>query len=94
MKKRLEVVATPTLKRARRRAPQATDRKATATPMRPKEFNCQAHISMAGAVPKATQSARESYSMPNWLAVPVRRATLPSRPSMRALNKMAQAALS
>ena len=41
-----------------------------------------------------TRSARESYCTPNSLAVPVRRATLPSRPSMAAPTRMAHAAMS
>ena len=94
IKKRLEVVATLTLKRARRSAPHAAKRKAAARPSLPKWWSCQAQASTPGATPKAMASARESYSTPNWLADPVRRATLPSRPSMSALNRIAHAASS
>ena len=94
MKKRLPVTAVLMLKRARRRAPQAANRKATTTPKRPKPSSCHCQSRKAGARPKAMRSARESYWTPNSLAVWVRRATLPSMPSKRADSTMASPASS
>ena len=45
-------------------------------------YTSELRLPMAGAMPKATRSERESYWTPNSLAVLVSRATLPSRPSM------------
>ena len=49
---------------------------------------------IAGATPKETRSASESNSTPKRLEVPVIRATLPSRPSMKAAMMIATAACS
>ena len=51
-------------------------------------------MSTPGAIPKATRSERESYSIPNSLLVFVSLATRPSRPSRTAEMSMAMAALS
>ena len=87
------------LNRARRSAAQAAYRKATAQPTRPivlpsnfSADSAQWYITRAGARPKLTRSASESYCTPNSLLVPVSRATRPSRPSMIAATNTAMAA--
>lgn len=81
-----------TLKRARRRAPQAAKRNAAEMPTRPRSASAHFHTSSAGAAPKVMTSARESSSWPNMLWVFVRRATRPSKPSKKMPKKMARAA--
>src|SRR5690606_26537305 len=87
------------LKRARRNAAQAAYRKAMAQPTRPamppsnfSEDSDQWYITRAGARPKLTRSASESYWTPKALLVPVRRATRPSMPSAIAATNTAMAA--
>src|SRR5512141_2566321 len=80
-KRLLSTVLTWTLKRASLSAPQTTNRKAASQPSLPKGFSAHEYMRMPGATPKATRSARESYSTPNLEEVPVNLATLPSRPS-------------
>ena len=99
MNQRLSTTVTWVLKRARRSAAQAAYRKATAQPTRPitgssnfSQDSDQWYITRAGAMPKLTRSASESYCTPNSLLVPVRRATRPSRPSMTAATNTATAA--
>ena len=53
-----------------------------------------AKASMAGATPKDTVSAIESYSTPKWLVVRAMRATRPSRASHTAASTMPRAARS
>ncbi len=88
------------LKRARRSAAQAAYRNAASQPIRPStspsnfsEDSDQWYITSAGAMPKLTRSASESYCTPNSLLVPVRRATRPSSPSMTPATNTATAAL-
>ena len=74
-------------------------RKAAAQPILPGNTpsifmptRAQWYITRAGAMPKLTRSASESYCTPNSLLVPVRRATRPSMPSnSAATNTAAQA---
>src|SRR5450759_2836646 len=81
-----------TLKRASRRAPQATNRKAAAQPSLPKGIRVHLYIITDGATPKATRSDRESSSTPKRVDVLVRRAIQPSRPSKIIAIMIAQAA--
>ena len=69
-----------------------TNIKAANHPKRPNGSKDHRKTSIAGATPKATRSASESYSIPNLLVVPVNRAILPSRPSKMAEMIIATAA--
>src|SRR6185436_14988265 len=69
-------------------ARQAAYRNAAAQPILPgstpssfMSTSAQWYITNAGAIPKLTKSASESYCTPNSLLVPVSRATRPSTPS-------------
>jgi hypothetical protein len=64
------------------RAATATPHKiAAANPAAPSRCNCPDHAAKAGTTPKLTMSARLSKPWPNADAVPVRRATAPSKQS-------------
>src|SRR5882672_10290984 len=81
-----------TLKRASRKAPQMTKAKAANQPKGLRERNAHVYSSHPGAMPNDRRSARESYSTPKALEDPVKRATLPSRQSSPAANRMTRAA--
>ena len=87
-------VLTCTLNRASRRAPQMRYRNEAIHPHRPKPDRAHPYTRNAGAAPKAITSARESYSTPNRVVVPVIRATRPSSPSKIAAPTIAIAAFS
>ena len=70
-----------TLNLASRNAPHMTYIKAANQPKRPNGSSAHKNARVAGATPKATRSDRESYSIPKWLVVWVKRAIRPSRPS-------------
>src|SRR2546427_4816673 len=92
MKKRRSTVPVWTLKRASRRAPQITNRKAPNHAGRLRSFSAKEYMRNAGATQKETTSASESNSTPNWLVAFIRRATRPSSRSMTIATKMASAA--
>jgi len=68
LKYRLSTVLIWTLKRAKRRAPQTTKRKAASTPSA-RRLDGQEKTRMPGATLKAITSARESYSTPKRLVL-------------------------
>ena len=83
------------MKRASRSAAQAVNRKHITKPVRPSSWRCPAlNARMAGATPKETVSAIESYSIPNLLVARARRATRPSIASQSAASTMPSAARS
>ena len=99
MNQRLSTVPTWLLKRASRSAAQAAYRKAASQPILPSvlpssfiDISAQWYITSAGAMPKLTRSASESYCTPNSLWVLVSRATRPSMPSRIAATKIAMQA--
>src|SRR3989304_1111163 len=83
-----------TLKRANLKAPQTTKRKAASQPNLPYGLRAQLKASRAGAIPKETRSAKESYWTPNLEVAPESRATFPSRTSKTDASRMAYAAYS
>src|SRR5437870_2008453 len=92
MKKRRSTVPVWTLKRASRRAPQITNRKAPNHAGRLRSFSAKEYMRNAGATQKETTSASESNSTPNWLVAFISRATRPSSRSMTIATKIASAA--
>ena len=63
------IVSFCTLNRASRNAPHTTYVKLASQPSRPKGARANWNASMAGAIPNATRSDRESYSVPKSLVV-------------------------
>ena len=101
MNQRLSTCPTWLLKRASRSAAQAAYRNAANQPSLPAvapssfiDSSAQWYITSAGAIPKLTRSASESYCTPNSLWVLVRRATRPSIPSSTPATKIAMQAAS
>ena len=84
--------ADMTLNLASLSAPQTTNRKAASQPNLPYGLSAQLKAIRAGATPKETRSARESYWTPNLLVAPDSFATFPSRASKTAASRMATAA--
>jgi len=80
-----------TLKRASRVTQQTVKNRGISQPIRPKACRPQKKASSAGATPKVIASASESYSLPNSLSVPTRRAIRPSSPSRMPATKTSNA---
>jgi len=76
------------------KAPQITYRKTASQPNLPNDLSDHSKASNPGATPNATRSDRESYSVPNWLVVLVKRAIFPSNPSNIREIRIAMAAAS
>src|SRR4030042_4314031 len=81
-----------TLNLASLKAPQTTKRKAANHPNRPYGLRAQLKARRAGAIPKETRSANESYWTPNLEVAPERRAPFPSKASKTDAKRMATAA--
>jgi hypothetical protein len=81
------------LKRARRTAAAATNKKPAAQPSRPSGCSPHENTMIAGATPNEMMSASESNSTPNALVVPVMRAMRPSSMSTMMAKPMNGAAV-